>query len=180
MMILITAAGKDRPGIVAALSRVLTEAGCNIEDTSMTRLRGEFAMIVIVRPPRGITMGVLGTRFRVIQKRLGLSILMKELTREESDRAKSALTRPTMISVYGADRPGIVSRVTGLLAERKINITDLNTRVVGSKRRPVYVMVMEAELPGKLSIAALERDLEKLRRGLQVDITLHPIETAQL
>lgn len=105
---------------------------------------------------------------------------MKDLTREESARSKAPESRSVMISVYGSDHLGIVSSVSGLLAERKINITDLNTRVVGSKDQPVYVMVMEGDLPDKLLIEELERDLRALSGELKVDITLNPIETAHL
>jgi glycine cleavage system transcriptional repressor len=178
-MILITAAGKDRPGIVASLTRILYEAGCNIEDTSMTRLRGEFAMILMVRPPGRVTLNSLRARFKSAFKSR-LSISMKELTRGESSRRTGEPDESVMISVYGADRPGIVARVCGLLAVRKINITDLNTRVIGSKNAPIYVMVMEADLPRGISIDALERDLSPLRRELSVDIALHPIEIAHL
>ncbi len=179
-MILMTAAGKDRPGIVAGLSRVLYESGCNIADTSMTQLRGEFAMILMIRPPRGVTLEVLRSRFRSVQKRHRLSILLKKLTRAESAQRKGGSGRSVMISVYGSDRPGIVATVTDLLADRRVNITDLNTRVIGSKKKPVYVMVMEADLPAKLSVKALGRDLDRLRGKLTVDIALHPIETARL
>ncbi len=41
----ITAIGKDRPGIVAGVSKALYDLGTNIEDSSMTILSGEFAMI---------------------------------------------------------------------------------------------------------------------------------------
>jgi glycine cleavage system transcriptional repressor len=40
--------GRDRPGIVAAVTRVLADAGCNLEDTSMTILRGHFAMMLVI------------------------------------------------------------------------------------------------------------------------------------
>ena len=45
--------GRDRPGIVAAVTRVLADAGCNLEDTSMTILRGHFAMMLVVAGPAG-------------------------------------------------------------------------------------------------------------------------------
>jgi glycine cleavage system transcriptional repressor len=44
---LLLAAGPDRLGIVASVTRVLYRHGCNLADSSMTRLGNEFAMLVI-------------------------------------------------------------------------------------------------------------------------------------
>ena len=43
----ITVLGHDRPGIIAQTAEVLAEAGMNLEDSSMTLLRGHFAMTLI-------------------------------------------------------------------------------------------------------------------------------------
>lgn len=178
--VIITAAGPDRPGIVSRMTRVLFETGCNIEDTSMTLLRGEFAMILIVRLPRGFSPEELERRFLPVVKTLGLSFLVKPLSRKESRRTASLQGRPFILSVYGSDHPGIVYRVTQLLARRKINITDMNTRVVGPKTRPIYVMVLELQIPDGVRTKTLNKEFEALKKTLKVDITLNPMETAQL
>ena len=50
----VTAVGADRPGIVAGVTKVLFDQGCNLEDTSMTILRGHFAMMLVVDVPAGV------------------------------------------------------------------------------------------------------------------------------
>ena len=85
-----------------------------------------------------------------------------------------------MISVYGADKPGIVYRVAGVLGEKKVNITDLNTKLVGSEERPVYVMVIEATLPENVEEEDINSWLAPIRDELQVDITVRTIQTVEL
>ena len=70
--------------------------------------------------------------------------------------------------------------VTKELARRKVNITDLNTQVVGSKDRPVYVMVLEVDLPEGTDLKELEKEFDRIRKELNVSITLRPIETMEL
>lgn len=177
---IITAAGPDRPGIVAGITRVLYETGCNIEDTSMTLLRGEFAMMLIVRLPRRLDSKAIEVRFKNVQKALGLLLLVKPLSVKEARRDPRPGGRPYILSVYGADRPGIVYRVTHLLASRGINITDMNTRVIGPSGRPIYAMVLEVEIPKKIRIGTLTTALRKVQKAVKVDVTLHPVESAQL
>lgn len=177
---IITAAGPDRPGIVAGITRVLFETGCNIEDTSMTRLRGEFAMMLIVRLPRRPDSRAIETRFKGVRKTLGLSLLFRPLSMKEARRNPRSGGRPFILSVYGSDRPGIVYRVSKLLASRGINITDMNTRVIGPAGRPIYVMVLEIDIPARVRIDGLKTALGKMRKAVRVDVTLHPVESAQL
>ena len=83
-------------------------------------------------------------------------------------------------AVYGSDKPGIVYRVTKELGERQINITDLNTKLVGSATRPVYVMMIEAILPEGLSVEDLAAVIGRLKDELQVDISVRTITPVEL
>lgn len=178
--IMITAYGPDRPGIVSGFSRVLFETGCNIEDTSMTLLRGEFAMMLIVRLGPGTTARALERRLRPVQKNLRLSVMIKTLSAREVRRGSKPSGRPYILSVYGSDHPGIVYRVTRLLASNRVTVTDMNTRVIGPPQKPIYVMILEVEIPPVKSVPRLRGELEKLRKKLKVDISLKRVEPARL
>ena len=168
---MLTAFGQDRPGIVAALAEGLYHLGCNIEDTCMTRLRDEFAMMLLVRLPADLAPDHLADRLTPKTGPLGLTLLCREVPPQ---------TPNLLLSVYGADRPGIVAAVARVVADQSGNITDLNTRVIGSQDRPVYVMVLEIHLPGGEQPDALQAALERLKPTLGVDVTLRPIESVQL
>src|SRR5574341_814979 len=174
--VVISAVGKDRPGIVAAVSKVLFEAGCNLEDSSMTILEGEFAMILVVSLPEGLKIDELDHKFEEVRRSLQLAIFLKAMTFEETQRQKSR-GQPYMISVYGGDKPGIVYRVTSLLAKENINITDVNTKRMDQEGSPVYMMMLEVECLGSLNADRLKEELEELGKTLSVTVTLHPIET---
>lgn len=177
--VIITAAGPDRPGIVAGITRVLYKTGCNIEDTSMTLLRGEFAMMLIVKLPQRLKVQDLEHHFKAVKKSLGLALLMKPLSVKEARRNQKPAGHPFILSVYGSDHPGIVYRVTRLLTSRAINVTDMNTRVIGPVRKPIYVMVLEVEIPEKVRIEGLKTALRTLQKAVKVDMALHPVESAQ-
>jgi glycine cleavage system transcriptional repressor len=172
----VTAIGRDRPGIVAAVSGVLYELRGNLEDSRMSILRGHFAVMLIVELPDDVAREELDRRLATVRDELGL----EAITINEVDRLTAPSPRPThVVSVYGADHPGIVHAVTSALAEREVNITDLETRVAGSAEAPVYVMLMEVELGD----AAEEQVAEALRRAgedARVEVSLRRLEAEAL
>jgi glycine cleavage system transcriptional repressor len=175
----VTIISRDRPGIVADVSEVLFRLGCNIEDSSCTMLGGDFAMILVVSHQKPFAKARLVDEFKLLHERTGLQIHIRTLTEEEicpvEDEGELCL-----VSVYGADRPGIVYRVTRALADRKVNITDLNTKLIGTLEEPVYVMMLEAILPDGLEIEDLAMLLETLGKELDVEIGVRSINPVSL
>ena len=170
----VTIISKDRPGIVADTTEVLFRLGCNIADSSCTMLGGDFAMILIVSHEKPFTKARLADEFRALHERTGLVVHLRSLHEDELTM-QSSDGELCLISVYGSDQPGIVYRVTRMLADKKVNITDLNTRLIGTKEEPVYVLMLEAILPPELTVESTSEMLEPLRRELSVEIGVRAI-----
>ncbi len=175
--IILTAVGRDQPGIVAKVSGVLFETGCNIEDSSMTQLRGEFAMILIVRLPQGGDQQGLLDKLKGVEKELGLTVNVRSLAREEPETTAGGEESLWMITVLGGDKPGIVHRVTSALADHRINITDVNTKIIGEEENPIYAMALEVLVPP--GIDDLEKLMQEIGKELEVDISARQIEEYQ-
>lgn len=175
----VTIIGKDRPGIVAGATEVLYRLGCNIEDSSSTMLGGEFAMILIVSREKPFSKTRLLEEFKAFGDAMQLSVFVRTLARNELSH-DSLTGELCMISVYGSDRPGIVYRVTKELADRTINISDMNTKLVGTAGSPVYVMMLEAVLPDGMEIEDVSRLLEKLKKELNVEIGVRSVTPVSL
>jgi glycine cleavage system transcriptional repressor len=173
---ILTAFGQDRPGIVASVAEGLYQLQCNIEDTCMTRLRDEFTMMVMVRLPANVSPDQLADRMKRYTEPLQLTVLCREVP-APAGALQGLPDAPTyMLSVYGADRPGIVAKVARVVANHEGNITDVNTRVIGSSDRPVYVMLLEIQLPAEQNPVPLETALDALKPELGVDISFRSIE----
>lgn len=175
---ILTALGKDRPGIVARVTKILYTLGCNLEDSAMTRLAGEFAVMVVFSARPSVTQARLEQACRPLARGLGLVTHVKALTASEAvGRARGT---PCLITVYGVDRPGIVYRVSALLAGLKVNITDVSTHRSAAAKKPLYLMMLEVELPSGLSVTRLERQLRQLARRLGVAVNLRATDTQVL
>ncbi len=170
----VTVVGKDRPGIVAGTAGVLYRLGCNIEDSSSTMLGGEFSMILIVSHERPFSKGKLLDEFRGLAEEMGLTVAARPLSIDEV-AYQAPQGELCMVSVYGSDQPGIVYRVTKELAERRVNITDLNTKLVGTREEPVYVLMLEASLPEEIAIDDVAAMLDEIKKELKVEISVRSI-----
>jgi glycine cleavage system transcriptional repressor len=176
---LLTAFGKDRPGMVAQLTQLIFQAKGNIEDTSMTRLGGEFAMMLIIGLPNAAAGARLLKSLPGAQKKWGLVLNAKPVSPSLAHaRHRSQATH--LISIYGTDQPGIVYRAAQTLAARRINITDLNTRSLQRSGKMLYVMLLEVQIPSRAKAAALQSELYRLGRSLRLDVTLQNIDSVPL
>src|SRR3954464_14102225 len=98
----VSAVGADRPGIVAAVTGVLYEKGCNLEDTEMTVLRGHFAMMLVVSGPSGLTSETLDTAWTEAAPTSDLVVAVRAI---DDTVPSSPAGTPWSVAVYGADQP---------------------------------------------------------------------------
>ena len=169
----VSAIGSDRPGIVAAVTKVLLDQGCNLEDTSMSILRGHFAMMLVVAAPAELTASGLEQALAGPASDFDLVVAVRAI---DDGVPASPAGETWTVSVHGADQPGIVHRVTAVLADAGANVVDLSTRLVGEAASPAYVMVLSVTLPGGTSGADLGTRLDALGTELGVACVLHPAE----
>ena len=167
-LVAVTVVGVDRPGIVAAMAKVLFETGCNLEDVSSTILRGHFSMMLLVHAPGEVDVGHLERDLAAAGDPLGLTVTVRAV-----EETAAEVPHPThMISVYGADRPGIVFKIAEALAGVGANITDLTSRVIGDADRPLYAVMLEVVLP-----AGVEAEhVMGLKDELELEMSVHPVD----
>jgi glycine cleavage system transcriptional repressor len=169
----VTAIGNDRPGIVAAVAGVLFEHRANIEDSSMTILRGHFAMMLVVALADGDDASALEAAVAAATDGLDLVVTVRPI---DDGGGEAIAGEAWNLAVYGADRTGIVQRVTQLLADLSVNVVDLTTRVIGDDDRPAYVMLLELTVPEGTDLDQLRAQLTAAGRDLGVECSLHESE----
>jgi glycine cleavage system transcriptional repressor len=163
----VTVIGADRPGIIAAVAAALADVGGNIEDSSMTILRGRFAMTLIVNVPADAR--ATHDAVAPVAERLGLGVTVAEAAGAEPAAAAAA---HAVLSVHGADHPGILSAVMAVVAGHGGNVTDLTTRLTGE----LYVIVADIDLRDLADLPALDADLRIIADELGVEAVIRPAD----
>lgn len=170
-LLAVTVIGHDRPGIIAETTRALAGLDGNLEDSTMTILRGHFAMVLLVSAP-----AAPGEVERALESLTAGGSLLVDVKEIAAEPEPAPLGSTYLLSVHGADRPGIVSSVTSVVADAGGNITDLSTRLSGE----LYVLLAEVELPPSVDLAALTQRLHEEARALGVEVTLRELDTDEL
>ncbi len=167
----ITVLGHDRPGIIAEATAALAGLGLNLEDSTMTLLRGHFAMMLI--SAGDLTAQEVERALASLAADGSLTVSVREVPEEPEHEAVGA---SYVLTVHGGDRPGIVSAVATEVARVGGNITDLTTRLAGD----LYLLVAEVDLPGGVDVADLKRSLDTVAGELGVGVTLREVESDEL
>lgn len=172
---ILSAVGRDRPGIVAELAQLVFDCEANLEDSRMALLGNEFAAILLCS---GVADD-LELRLAAGAKRLEwenrLTVFLRPLEGEPRPPVPAPGTRLYQIEAQGEDRAGIVARVCRALAEQKINIADLHSATTASPSgAALYRMTLLAEVPENLELSTLGEQLDEVGASLGIEVTLRP------
>jgi len=165
---MVTLVGRDQKGIVSRVTQTLFDGGCNLGEASMMRLGSNFGVMLMVSSDSNIT--AIEELVGPVATSLGLMAHIDAIDGELHKHAQPNVD----ISVYGADKAGIVAEVTGLLAEAGLNIIDMQTVVAGSEDKPIYIMQIEGHS---------EESTDKLRNAIKpliaqgIEVQINEFET---
>ncbi len=163
----ITVLGHDRPGIIADVTAALALRDANVEDSSMTLLRGHFAWTLVVGTEA--TAQEVASDLSFLEND-GLVVSVLPVTDEQPERNEDV--QSFVVSVHGADRVGIVAAITGAIASYGGNITDLQTRLGAG----LYVVVAEADFPSYAEPEKLTAALTAVGESVGVDVSIKPTD----
>lgn len=163
--------GPDRPGIVAAVTGILFELKCNIENVSQTILQTEFSGSFIVTLPQDLSMEVLQDRFVENLTPMDLHVHIRSLKKKEPgfiDRG----SEPFVITTKGPDRQGLVAGISEIIAAYGVNITNLQAVFKGGDEPGDNIMIYEVDIPIDIDQPGLYRDLREKAKFLELEISI--------
>ncbi len=167
----ITVLGHDRPGIIAETTARLADLGLNLEDSSMTLLRGHFAMTLICAG--SASDSEIESALAGLSADGTLTVTVREVPEEHPE---AGAVTSWVLTVHGGDRTGIVSSIVTEVATVGGNITDLTTRLAGE----LYLLVAEIDLPAGVDPVAVESAIKAVATTLGVGATLRAVEADDL
>ncbi len=163
---------KDRPGIVAAITKVLYELGCNLEDSTMTQMLNEFAIILLFTSREPNLKDQLEQACKQLERETGITAIIRPVKTEDEQKLAGHVSRT--ISVTGVDQTGIVYKVSKFLAHNNINIENLQSQrtISPESGTVIYSMELAVQIPDQLSLEELENGTSQVGEELNLDITI--------
>lgn len=162
--------GRDCPGVVAAITRLLEVSGCNITEVTQTVLSGEFAAIFVVVAPEARAQA-LHTRLEagLAEANVDLSVLVRPVG--TGSWAAERHCEPFVVTADGPDQPGLIAAMSRVFARHGVNIENLKA-VLGEGGANHALFVFEVLVPDSVDLGRLRRELacEAQQRGLRVSV----------
>jgi len=170
--LVMTIIGRDRPGLVESVARLVAAHGGNWLESRMSRLGGHFAGILRVEVPTGAAVALTAALAGL--EAVGLAVTVHE---DLSAAAPAAPARTALLEIVGHDRPGIVHQISAALASQGVNVEDLETERASAAMSGELLFKARANLaiPATASVEALRSQLEKIAADLIVDLTFQEV-----
>lgn len=173
--LVLSAIGPDRPGIVNAISKIIFDHGCNLEDSRMAILGGEFAIVVLAAGD-GDQIAKLRKDTPAFGDKTGLIITTKPTSAPGTRELKSA--RRYTVHAVGLDHEGIVHQITHALASLGVNIETLESTTAPAPHTgdPQFILDMQIQQPSQLTEEQLREKLTEACEAVNVDVEISPVE----
>ena len=167
-----SAIGRDRPGIVADLAELIYECDCNLEDSRMTILGSEFAVLLLLSGQGDDVERRLSSGCKRLEWEKRLTVFIRPL--EEPAPTDPPRGVPLECVVTGVDKAGIVARVARAVADHGANITDLHSdlRPEPESGTPMYTLRLRRIVPPERDVRVLRQALERVAAELRVDLSV--------
>ena len=172
-LIVLSAIGTDRTGVVQDISKVVLACGGNIEESRMTTLGAEFATLMLVSG----NWHTLDKLERGLEK-LGKNDNFTVTIRKTDARPTKEDRMPYAVDVISLDTPGIVFSLASFFASRKIEIADVATRRYAAAHTgaPMFAVQMAVNIPSSVNLAQLRDEFLELSDRLNLDAILEPVK----
>lgn len=155
--------GKDKPGILAQISTVLYNFGCNIEDVSQTILQTEFASILIVVNPERRALEEIGAALDEALRGQELSAHLRPMT--PAPTVATGASQPFVITTKGVDKPGTIAAVTTAIASLGCNVNQFRAIITPEEGADDMVMIFEVDVPQNVEHHRLRQVMEETCSG---------------
>ena len=169
--VIMTVLGQDRPGIIAAVSESLFRQDCNIENVSQMILQSEFAGLFIVTLPSGANMEAFSAALKEELSPLELDVHVKMMAPAAAP-AEPAPTEPFIITTVGPDKKGLVAAITRIIADFKVNVSNLKAVFEGGDIPDKNIMIYEVDIPASTDRKALCDALRTKAADLGLDVSI--------
>ncbi|NNF99014.1 MAG: ACT domain-containing protein [Desulfobacteraceae bacterium] len=165
---IVSVLGKDKPGIIAAVTKILFEQDCNIESVSQTILHSEFSGLFIIAMPGNMTPRELSERMRDELKTTDLHVFVKWI--ETTAASGPEKTEPFVVTTEGPDNKGLVAGITAIMAAHKVNVAGLQALFKGGTAPEDNIMIYHVDVPEHIDQQSLRNELRK--KAEQLDLTI--------
>jgi len=172
---ILSATGKDRPGIVRQVSQLVFDTGCNMEDSRMAVLGGQFSVMLLFS---GEVEKVekLESKIGHFEEESGLRATLAEAVNPQDHQRKPCL--PVRLEVVAMDAPGIMVQIAKVLEQYEVNVESLDAHLspAPTSGTTVSSVKMKVTVPQDVSLMEVKDALTALAGEINLDVMFQPVQ----
>jgi len=171
--LVLSALGKDKPGIIDEIANAVLNSGCTISDSRMAVLGGDFALLLQVGG-NWSSLAKLENQIQGLEERLGLTMISRRAS--EAGAHKDLL--PYGVDVIALDQPGIVHNLARFFSRRQINIQEMVTSSYAAPHSgtQMFSVHMTVQVPASTHISTLREEFMEFCDNLNLDALIEPVK----
>jgi glycine cleavage system regulatory protein len=170
---IVTFIGDDRPGLVEKLSAIIEKNQGNWHESKLSQLGGKFAGLILVSLPQDGGPALEADLATLAAS--GISVRVTPMdTSATPESAPPTAGRDITLTVLGPDRRGIVREVSAALAQRNINVLEMDTNVQSApmSAEPIFDARIAAWIPEETNMDDLQTSLDEIADNMTLEIDL--------
>jgi glycine cleavage system transcriptional repressor len=170
---IIIMAAANRAGILAAVTKAMSELGGDLREASQTVVRGYFTMIFSAEFPDSMDVGLIRDHLQDACRPFGIELSVRDPAAQIPVHvAAASATRQFRLRIGGHNEPGVLRSLSQIIARRSIDITGMHA--VRTEEGQAFEMILRLALPENFNHQLLLEEIEAVGKPLAVTADLRP------
>lgn len=172
--LVVNAVGKDRLGIVSEMTKCVTTVGGNVGESHAAKLGSHFSLMMLITIPSD-KKEALESNLHLME---GMNTSIFETEEKFAAQQTPKVAYTGYFTLQGADHPGIVHKVTNILAQNGLSVDKMETHDEIAPHGGVTLFKMEGIASATAPLAAgfnqqkIKDELADLGDSLNCDIQI--------
>jgi glycine cleavage system transcriptional repressor len=169
---ILVASGADRPGVLDDVSMFLAERHAKILESRVSMLRGQFALLLLVRGSES-DFDRIRDEIPSLEQQVGIDVAL----RPAADETAPHDITPLRLRATGHDPAETVHRLSHLMRVLGTNIENIETNTTGTPDAEAgrFELEMELSVPRHTPVVMLRQYVDSLAREIGIECEVNPM-----
>lgn len=171
-LLVISAIAPNRPGLANDIIDLITNSGCNIQQSKMKAMGNTFSLVLMAS---GEWNAIAKLEHSLPSKAhsMGMTTMLQRTEPTQFNQQE----KPYRVKIFGTDKLGIFKDITTFFANQSINIEQMSCETYSAPQTqsPIVEVKLTVNIPATINIANLRIEFSLFCEQKNLDATFEPV-----